>query len=72
VDEEEKGFLAGLKIPNPWMSGRVVESVHPVYDGYKLKETLYIKGASSLYLQFDRQCATQYDYDRVSYSIYIL
>lgn len=62
---EEEGFLAGLKIPAPWASGKSVESIHPVRDNYKFKETVHIPGARCLYLRFDPRCASQYDYDKV-------
>lgn len=62
---EEEGFLAGLKIPAPWASGKTVESIHPVRDNYKFKETVHIPGARCLYLRFDSRCASQYDYDKV-------
>jgi len=64
-EKEEEGFLAGLKIPAPWSSGKSVESIHPVRDNYKLKETVHIPGARCLYLRFDTRCASQYDYDKV-------
>ena len=64
-DQEEQGFLAGLKIPAPWASGKTVESIHPVRDNYKFKETVHIPGARCLYLRFDTRCSSQYDYDKV-------
>jgi E3 ubiquitin-protein ligase HECTD4 len=66
VDAEE-GFLAGLKIPAPWATGKTVESIHPVRDNYKYKETVHIPGARCLYLRFDSRSSTQYDYDKVSF-----
>lgn len=66
VDEkEESGFLAGLKIPAPWATGKSVESSHPLRDNYKFKETVHIPGARCLYLRFDPRCSSQYDYDKV-------
>ncbi|WAR02868.1 HECD4-like protein [Mya arenaria] len=62
---EEAGFLAGLKIPAPWASGKTLESIHPVRDNYKFKETIHIPGARCLYLRFDNRCASQYDYDKM-------
>ncbi|XP_053376531.1 probable E3 ubiquitin-protein ligase HECTD4 [Mercenaria mercenaria] len=64
-EHEEQGFLAGLKIPAPWASGKAVESIHPVRDNYKFKETVHIPGARCLYLRFDTRCASQYDYDKM-------
>ena len=67
-DQEEQGFLAGLKIPAPWASGKTVESIHPVRDNYKFKETVHIPGARCLYLRFDTRSSSQYDYDKVNCS----
>ncbi|XP_063396384.1 probable E3 ubiquitin-protein ligase HECTD4 [Mytilus trossulus] len=64
-EKEEEGFLAGLKIPAPWSSGKAIESIHPVRDNYKLKESVHIPGARCLYLRFDPRCASQYDYDKL-------
>lgn len=58
-------FLYHLKIPTPWASGRTIESIHPVRDNYKFKETVHIPGAHCLYLRFDNRCASQYDYDKL-------
>ena len=52
-------------IPSPWHAGITMESVHPVYDGYRYHEICTIKGAKNLYLTFDRRCSSQYEYDRV-------
>ncbi|KAA8578851.1 hypothetical protein FQN60_005319, partial [Etheostoma spectabile] len=41
-EREEPGFLTGLKIPAPWAAGKTVDTVHPVRDNYKFKETLVI------------------------------
>uniref|UniRef100_A0A6Q2ZID3 HECT domain-containing protein n=1 Tax=Esox lucius TaxID=8010 RepID=A0A6Q2ZID3_ESOLU len=62
---EEPGFLTGLKIPAPWAAGKTVETVHPVRDNYKFKETVHIPGARCLYLRFDSRCSSQYDYDKL-------
>ncbi len=64
-EKEEQGFLAGLKIPAPWSTGKSIESIHPVRDNYKFKETVHIPGARCLYLRFDPRCSSQYDYDKV-------
>uniref|UniRef100_A0A8D1RM18 HECT domain-containing protein n=1 Tax=Sus scrofa TaxID=9823 RepID=A0A8D1RM18_PIG len=64
-EKEEPGFLTGLKIPAPWAAGKTVETVHPVRDNYKFKETVHIPGARCLYLRFDSRCSSQYDYDKV-------
>ena len=64
-NQEEQGFLTGLKIPAPWSSGKTIESIHPVRDNYKFKETVHIPGARCLYLRFDSRCSSQYDYDKV-------
>ncbi|XP_012586383.1 PREDICTED: probable E3 ubiquitin-protein ligase HECTD4 isoform X1 [Condylura cristata] len=63
-EKEEPGFLTGLKIPAPWAAGKTVETVHPVRDNYKFKETVHIPGARCLYLRFDNRCSSQYDYDK--------
>ena len=67
-EKEEQGFLAGLKIPAPWTSGKTLESIHPVRDNYKYKETVHIAGARCLYLRFDPRSSSQYDYDKVRHS----
>ena len=64
-EREEQGFLTGLKIPAPWTSGKSLESIHPVRDNYKYKETVSIPGARCLYLRFDPRSSSQYDYDKV-------
>ncbi|KAK7506010.1 hypothetical protein BaRGS_00002732 [Batillaria attramentaria] len=64
-EDEEEGFLTGLKIPAPWASGKTVETIHPVRDNYKFKETVHIPGARCLYLRFDPRCSSQYDYDKL-------
>ncbi|XP_022104608.1 probable E3 ubiquitin-protein ligase HECTD4 isoform X2 [Acanthaster planci] len=64
-DTPVQGFLAGLKIPAPWATGKTVECIHPVRDNYKFRETVHIPGARCLYLRFDPRCASQYDYDKV-------
>ena len=64
-DPHDLGFLASLKIPAPWATGKTVECIHPVRDNYKFRETVHIPGARCLYLRFDPRCATQYDYDKV-------
>lgn len=43
-----------------------METIHPVRDNYKFKETVHIPGARCLYLRFDPRCSSQYDYDKVS------
>ena len=64
-ETEEQGFLTGLKIPAPWASGKALETIHPVRDNYKFKETVTIPGARCLYLRFDPRSSSQYDYDKV-------
>ena len=64
--ECDQGFLAGLKIPTPWATGKTLESVHPIRDNYKFKDTVHIPGARCLFLRFDTRCSSQYDYDKVS------
>lgn len=64
-EREEPGFLTGLKIPAPWAAGKTIETMHPVRDNYKFKETVHIPGARCLYLRFDPRCSSQYDYDKV-------
>ncbi|KAK7087914.1 probable E3 ubiquitin-protein ligase HECTD4 isoform X2 [Littorina saxatilis] len=64
-EDEEEGFLTGLKIPTPWASGKTVETIHPVRDNYKFKDTVHIPGARCLYLRFDPRSSSQYDYDKL-------
>lgn len=64
-EREEPGFLTGLKIPAPWAAGKTVETLHPVRDNYKFKDTVHIPGARCLYLRFDPRCSSQYDYDKL-------
>ncbi|XP_066272380.1 LOW QUALITY PROTEIN: probable E3 ubiquitin-protein ligase HECTD4 [Branchiostoma lanceolatum] len=63
--EADAGFLFGVKIPAPWATGKSVESIHPVRDNYKFRETVQIPGARCLYLRFDPRCSSQYDYDKL-------
>ena len=63
--DDEEGFVTGLNIPTPWASGKTVETIHPVRDNYKFKETIHIPGARCLYIRFDPRCSSQYDYDKV-------
>ncbi|XP_078681858.1 putative E3 ubiquitin-protein ligase HECTD4 [Branchiostoma floridae x Branchiostoma belcheri] len=63
--EDDAGFLFGVKIPAPWATGKSVESIHPVRDNYKFRETVQIPGARCLYLRFDPRCSSQYDYDKL-------
>eukprot|EP00092_Neocalanus_flemingeri_P030552 GFUD01033172.1.p1 GENE.GFUD01033172.1~~GFUD01033172.1.p1 ORF type:complete len:4225 (-),score=861.78 GFUD01033172.1:307-12981(-) len=65
-EQEEPGFMAGIKIPTPWATGKIVESGHPLRDNYKFKETIQIPGARCLYIRFDTRCASQYDYDKLA------
>ncbi len=69
-EREEQGFLAGLKIPCPWATGKSIESIHPVRDNYKYKETVHIPGARCLFLRFDPRCSSQYDYDKVNNNLH--
>lgn len=59
------GDTHNIKIPAPWATGRLVETIHPVRDNYKFKETVAFPGAKNLYLKFDPRCSSQYDYDKV-------
>ena len=52
-------------MPAPWATGRLVETIHPVRDNYKFKETISFPGAKNLYLKFDPRSSSQYDYDKV-------
>ena len=61
----DSGQLSSIKVPAPWATGRVVETIHPVRDNYKFKETVSFPGARNLYLKFDPRCSSQYDYDKV-------
>ena len=54
-----------VRVPSPWATGRTIETVHPVRDSYKYKETVTFPGAKNLYLKFDARCSSQYDYDKV-------
>lgn len=59
-------FPAGLKIPAPWAAGKTVETVHPVRDNYKFKETVHIPGAAAACtLDLIADARRQYDYDKV-------
>ncbi|XP_063951694.1 probable E3 ubiquitin-protein ligase HECTD4 [Lytechinus pictus] len=67
-DKSEKScenYLTKLRIPAPWAAGKTVETIHPVRDNYKFRETVHIPGARCLYLRFEPRCASQYDYDKV-------
>jgi len=59
------GELSHIKVPAPWATGRLVETIHPVRDNYKFKETISFPGAKNLYLKFDPRSSSQYDYDKV-------
>ena len=63
--EQFQEYLSSLSVPAPWAAGRTVETIHPVRDNYKFKDTVTIPGARSIFLRFDPRCATQYDYDKV-------
>ena len=52
-------------MPSPWATGRTIETIHPVRDNYKFKESVSFPGARNLYLKFDSRCSSQYDYDKV-------
>ena len=54
-----------MSIPAPWASGRMIDTIHPVRDNYKFKETISFPGARHLFLKFDSRCSSQYDYDKV-------
>lgn len=41
--------------------------MHPARDGYKSHDTIVIPNALQLYMKLSPQCATQYDYDRLSF-----
>lgn len=59
------GELLSIKVPAPWATGRLVETIHPVRDNYKFKETVSFPGAKNLYLKVDPRSSSQYDYDKV-------
>ena len=59
------GELSSLRVPSPWATGRLIETIHPVRDNYKFKETVSFPGARNLFLKFDPRCSSQYDYDKV-------
>ena len=69
---DDHDFLAQLKIPAPWATGKTVETIHPVRDNYKFRETVHIPGARCLFLRFDQRSASQYDYDKVSFILYFV
>ncbi len=54
-----------VRVPSPWALGRTIETIHPVRDNYKFKETVTFPGAKNLYLKFDPRSSSQYDYDKV-------
>ncbi len=54
-----------VRVPSPWATGRTIETIHPVRDTYKYKETVTFPGAKNLYLKFDARSSSQYDYDKV-------
>lgn len=54
-----------VRVPSPWAIGRTIETIHPVRDNYKFKETVTFPGAKNLFLKFDARCSSQYDYDKV-------
>ncbi|XP_059095573.1 probable E3 ubiquitin-protein ligase HECTD4 [Tigriopus californicus] len=64
-DEIDQDHGAGTFVPCPWDEGRIIESVHPLRENYKVRETFTILGSKHLYLFFDPRCSTQYDYDKV-------
>ena len=43
-----------------------METIHPVRDNLRFKETVSFPGARNLYLKFDPRCSSQYDYDKVT------
>ncbi|XP_055958013.1 probable E3 ubiquitin-protein ligase HECTD4 [Patella vulgata] len=65
TEDDGECYLASLKIPAPWASGKSIETIHPVRDNYKMKETIHIPGARCLYIRFDPKCSSQYDYDKL-------
>ncbi len=69
-DESEDATAAkALAFPEdwaPWTSQKIVETPHPIRDGFRFKHTVVVPGAKQLYLRFDKRCATQYDYDKIS------
>ena len=64
--------VKGHSMPTPWSKGKSLESIHPVFDQYKLEQTVSFPGAKQLYLKFDERCSSQYDYDKVSDSLLLL
>ena len=55
-----KHTLADPKIPDLSKPGeKVLESIHPLRDDYKFKESVSIPGAKYLFLRFDPRCSTQ-------------
>ena len=67
-----QNYLTNLRIPAPWAAGKTIETIHPVRDNYKFRETVHIPGARCLYLRFEPRCASQYDYDKVDKKIFRL
>ena len=53
------------KYATPWTLSRYIQSNHPIKENEKLKETVTITSARRLYVKFDQDCATQYDYDKL-------
>lgn len=56
-----------IRVPSPWTTKRTFESPHPIRESYKTKEAIVIPEARQLYAKLSPQCATQYDYDRLTF-----
>ena len=61
-------ITTNLTVPAPWVSGRLIETIHLFRNNYKFKWTVSFPGACHLYLKFDPRCSSQYNYDKVSLS----
>jgi hypothetical protein len=66
VDLEANPISKQLELISPWNYAFPVETPHPVKDGYKSSETIQVVGAKRLVIYFDRKCATQNDFDKLT------
>ena len=64
-DPETLSVQHQLELVSPWTSAIVVETPHPVKDGYKSSESIQVQGAKRLVLCLDHRSSTQNDYDKL-------
>jgi hypothetical protein len=55
-----------LETSLPWVFTHLVETPHPVKEGFKIQETVKLPGAKCLYIIFDKKCSTMTDSDRLA------